>query len=105
MPKVLYNRDADGVIGVSIRLDSGEKVWILFSKYGCVVRKQGFFIKPRLYYEPDTDAVIKMAAKLMSRFSDQTAPPVFHNHILYAVANAVWHCASIAEVKSVFRNA
>lgn len=101
MPELLYHRNAASVIGISIRLDGGEKVWVLYSRHGCVVRKQGFFYKPTIYYERSLAAVTIKAKDLKDRFPDMIAPLGFEGYALPAIVNAIWHCRRIDDVRHV----
>lgn len=105
MPKLLYHRNANGVIGVSIRLDGGEKCWILYSRHGCIVRRQGFLFHPRLFGETNLLAAADVAQALDFLFPNKAVPEQFENYALAAFANAVWHCATLAEVKSTLNGA
>jgi hypothetical protein len=115
MPKLIRSSERLGC-GATIELDSGEVVYVSIAQVGVLVRKwemHGGFIKstlsnffgPKLYNESSVYKNARTAQALATLYPDQAAALPFDNPVLAAFANAIWHCASAAEVCAVLNEA
>jgi hypothetical protein len=88
----------------AVALPSGEVCVILLSRRGDRIRKAiiGRFGRS-LYREVSNTKTTVMALSLRERFPHSFLPPGFVDFNFGAFANAVLHCRSCAEVKTLFR--
>jgi hypothetical protein len=102
--------------GATIELDSTEVVYVAMAKGRVLVRfwdMKGGFIKstinnfsgPKLYDESNAYKNTRTARALRMMFPEQAAPLQFKNPVLAVFSNAIWHCASAAEVCTVLNEA
>jgi hypothetical protein len=115
MPKLLRSSETMGC-GATIELNSTEVVYVSIAQVGVLVRfwdMKGGFIKtlmnnwfgPKLYNESSVYKNAQTARALRMMFPKQAAPLQFKNPVLAAFSNAIWHCASAAEVCTVLNEA
>ncbi len=113
MPRLVYSNEKVGC-GATIELDSSEICMISVAQAGVLVRsyRKGFFgavfgsyFGPTLYNEKNVYLAAKTAASLKSQFPEQISHLNFANPVLSAFANAIWNCASAAEVAVVLNEA
>jgi hypothetical protein len=115
MPKLLRSSETAGC-GATIELDNGEVVYVSIAQTGVLVRRwymNGGLIKsllsnffgPKLYNESSVYKNSKTARALSLMYSEQAPPLCFKNPVLAAFANAIWHCASAAEVCAILNEA
>lgn len=113
MPKLIHYSEKVGC-GVTIGLDSGETCLISVAQAGVLVRSRqrglvaaliGPFFGPKLYEEKDVYKAANMAMALDVLYSDYQVPIRFKNPVLGAFTNAVWRCATAAEVSIALQSA
>jgi hypothetical protein len=113
MPRLVFSSETAGC-GATIELDNGDTCLISVAQAGVLVRsyRKGFFsaivgsfFGPTLYNEKNVYLAAKTAASLKSQFPEQISHLDFANPMLRAFANAVWNCASAAEVAVVLNEA
>jgi hypothetical protein len=115
MPKLLRSSETAGC-GATIELDNGEVVYVSIAQVGVLVRKwdrSGGVIKsvlsnffgPKLYNESSVYKNAQTAQALSLLYPEQAPPLCFKNPVLAAFSNAIWHCASAAEVCVVLNEA
>ncbi len=63
------------------------------------------FFGPKLYNEGSVNKNAQTARALSLMYSEQAAPLSFKNPVLGAFSNAIWHCASAAEVSVALNEA
>lgn len=108
MPKLLRSSETASY-GATIELDNGEVVYVSIAQIGVLVRKwdmSGGLIKtllsnffgPKLYTESSVYKNAQTARALSMMYPEQAPPLRFKNPLLAAFSNAIWHCASAAEV-------
>ena len=115
MPKLLRSSETAGC-GATIQLDSGEVVYVSIAQTGVLVRHWDMsgglvktflsnFFGPKLYNESSVYKNAETARALSMMFPEQTSQLRFKNPVLAAFSNAIWHCASAAEVCVVLNEA
>ena len=115
MPKLLRSSETMGC-GATIKLDSGEVVYVSIAQAGVSVRhwdmSGGFFTTllsnyfgAKLYYESNVYKNAQTAQALSMIFPDQAPELNFKNPVLAVFSNAIWHCGSAAEVRTVLNEA
>ena len=108
MPKLLRSSETAGC-GATIELDNREVVYVSIAQVGVLVRKwdmSGGQIKtllsnlfgPKLYNESSVYKNAQTARALGLMYPEQAPSLCFKNPVLAAFSNAIWHCASAAEV-------
>lgn len=114
MPKLLRASETSGC-GATIELDNKEILFVSVAQAGVLVRridvKRGVikallsnFFGPNLYDEKSVYKNALTARELSGAFPE--LPNLsFKNPVLTAFANAIWHCASAAEVTVVLNEA
>ena len=112
MPMLLRSSETMGC-GATIKLDSGEVVWVSIARAGVLVRHWDMsggvfktflnsFLGATLYNEKNVYKGAQTAIALRLEFPEQAAElPRFKNPVLCSFANAIWHCKSAAEVSIV----
>lgn len=115
MPALLRSSETVGC-GATIKLDSGEVVYVSIAKVGVLVRHVdatgGFFktvmsnfFGAKLYSESSVYKNAQTSHALMLMFPDQSPELRFKNPVLSTFSNAIWHCGSAAEVTIVLNEA
>jgi hypothetical protein len=115
MPKLLRSSETAGC-GATIKLHSGEVVYVSIAQIGVLVRRwdmSGGLIKtflsnffgPKLYNESNVHKNAQTTLALIMRYPQQAPELQFKNPALAAFSNAIWHCASAAEVCVVLNEA
>jgi hypothetical protein len=115
MPTLLRSSETNGC-GATIKLDSGEVVYVSIAQVGVLVRhwdmSGGFFktlmsnfFGAKLYNESSVYKNAQTAQALTTTFPDQAAELNFSNPVLAAFANAIWNCGSAAEVCTTLNEA
>jgi hypothetical protein len=115
MPKLLRSSETMGC-GATIKLDSGEVVYVSIAQVGVLVRhwdmSGGFFktllsnyFGAKLYNESNVYKNAQTAQALSMIFPDQAPELNFKNPVLAVFSNAIWHCGSAAEVCTVLNEA
>ena len=115
MPKLLRSSETAGC-GATIELDNGEVVYVSIAQTGVLVRRwdiNGGLIKSllsnffgaKLYNESSVYKNSQTARALSLMYPEQASPLCFKNPVLAAFSNAIWHCASAAEVCAVLNEA
>lgn len=115
MPKLLRSSETAGC-GATIKLDSGEVVYVSIAQIGVLVRHwdtSGGFVKtilsnifgPKLYNESNVYKNAETARALSIMYPDHAPELQFTNPVLATFSNAIWHCASAAEVCVVLNEA
>ena len=108
MPKLLKSSETAGC-GATIELDNREVVYVSIAQVGVLVRQwdmSGGQIKtllsnlfgPKLYNESSVYKNAQTARALGLMYPEQAPSLCFKNPVLAAFSNAIWHCASAAEV-------
>jgi hypothetical protein len=117
MPKLLRSSETIGC-GATIELNSGEVISVSIAQSGVLVTLawhkrdgllkklfgRGFFGRT-LYNESHTYRNAGTALTLRVTYPEQVADLHFKNPVLAAFSNAVWHCATAAEVCIVLNEA
>ena len=115
MPKLLRSSETAGC-GATIELDNGEVVYVSIAQTGVLVRRWDMnggsiksllsnFFGPKLYNESSVYKNAQTARALSLIYPEQASPLSFKNPVLAAFSNAIWHCASAAEVCTVLNEA
>jgi len=115
MPKLLRSSETAGC-GATIELENGEVVYVSIAQTGVLVRRwdmNGGLIKSllnnffgaKLYNERSVHKNAQTARALSLMYPEQASPLRFKNPALAAFSNAIWHCASAAEVCAVLNEA
>jgi TPR repeat protein len=115
MPKLLRSSETAGC-GATIELDNGEVVYVSIAQTGVLVRKwdmNGGLIKSllsnffgaKLYNESNVYKNAQTARALSLMYPEQAPPLCFKNPVLAAFSNAMWQCASAAEVCAILNEA
>ena len=115
MPKLLRSSETAGC-GATIKLDSDEVVYVSIAQVGVLVRLSDMsggliktlmnnFFGPKLYNESSLYKNAQTAQALSMMFPEQAPSLRFKNPVLAAFSNAIWHCASAAEVCVVLNEA
>jgi hypothetical protein len=115
MPKLLRSSETSGC-GATIRLDSGEVVYVSIARAGVLVRHWdmsggffktfiGNFTGAKLYNEINVYKGSQTAIALRLTFPDQAPELNFKSPLLSAFSNAIWHCGSAAEVSITLNEA
>jgi TPR repeat protein len=115
MPKLLRSGETVGC-GATIELDNREVVYVSIAQTGVLVRrwdKNGGPIKsllsnffgPKLYSEGNVYKNAKTARALSLMYPEQVSILCFKNPVLAAFSNAIWHCASAAQVCATLNEA
>jgi hypothetical protein len=115
MPTLLRSSESMGC-GATIKLDSGEAVYVSIAQVGVVVRhwdmSGGFFktlmsnyFGAKLYNESTVYKNAQTAQALSMMFPNQAPELQFKNPVLAVFSNAIWHCGSTAEVCTVLNEA
>jgi len=115
MPKLLRSSETAGC-GATIELENGEVVYVSIAQTGVLVRRwdmNGGLIKSllsnffgtKLYNESSVYQNAQTARALSLMYPEQASPLGFKNPVLAAFSNAIWHCASAAEVCAVLNEA
>jgi hypothetical protein len=105
MTKILHFSEKVGC-GVTFRLDSGEPCLLSVAQTGVRVKKSRLgFLGAILYHEKNAYQAAKTGMALDSLFPEQKIPLPITNPVLRAFANAIWHCASAAEVARTLNEA
>ena len=117
MPKLLRSSETVGC-GATIELDSGEVISVSIARSGELVTlarhksdgpmKRLFgrgFLGQTLYNESHLYKNAGTALTLRVMYPEQTAELHFKNPVLAAFSNAIWHCATAAEVCIVLNEA
>jgi hypothetical protein len=115
MPKLLRSSETMGC-GATIKLDSGEVVYVSIAQVGVLVRKSDMsggliktlmsnFFGAKLYNESNVYKNAQTAQALSMMYPEQAPGLQFKNPVLAAFSNAIWHCASAAEVCVVLNEA
>lgn len=115
MPKLLRSSETAGC-GATIKLDNGEVVYVSIAKIGVLVRHWGTsggliktllnnFLGPKLYNESNVYKNAQTTLALSMMYPEQAPELQFKNPALAAFANAIWNCASAAEVCIVVNEA
>ena len=92
--------------GATFMLDSGEVCVLSVARTGVRVRKSRYgFMGPILYDEKNAYPAAKTGMTLAVLFPEQKIPIPIANPVLGAFANAIWHCASAAEVARTLNEA
>ena len=115
MPKLLRSSETAGC-GATIRLDSGEVVYVSIAQTSVLVRHWDMsgglvktflsnFFGPKLYKDGSIYRNGQTARALSMKFPEQTPELRFNNPVLAAFSNAIWHCASAAQVCVVLNEA
>jgi hypothetical protein len=87
-------------------LDSGEPCVLSVAQSGVRVRKSRYrFMGPILYNEKNVYLAAKTGMTLDALFPERKIPIPIANPVLGAFANAIWHCASAAEVSRTLNEA
>ena len=87
-------------------LDSGEPCVLSVAQTGVRVRKSRYgFMGPILYDEKNVYLAAKTGMTLDALFPERKVPIPIANPVLGAFANAIWHCASAAEVARTLNKA
>jgi hypothetical protein len=90
----------------TFRLDSGERCVLSVAQTGVRVKKSRFgFLGSILYDERDVFRAAQTGMALDSIFRERKIPIPITNPVLGAFANAIWHCASAAEVARTLNEA
>jgi hypothetical protein len=108
MPKLLRSSETAGC-GATIELDNGEVVYVSIAQTGVLVRRwdmHGGLIKlllssvfgPKLYVEGNVYKIAQTTRALSLIYPEQASMLYFKNPVLAAFSNAIWHCASAAQV-------
>lgn len=108
MPKLLRSSETMGC-GATIKLDSGEVVYVSIARVGVLVRHwdmSGGFFKTfinnftgaKLYNEINVYKGSQTGMALRLMFPDQAPELNFKSPVLSAFSNAIWRCGSAAEV-------
>jgi hypothetical protein len=111
MPTLLRSSESTGC-GATIKLDSGEVVYVSIAQVGVLVRRldtNGGFFKSlisnffgaELYNESSVYKNAQTAQALSMVFPNPAPELNFKNPVLAAFANAIWNCGSAAEVCTV----
>jgi hypothetical protein len=105
MPKILHFSERIGC-GVTVLLDSGEACLLSVAQTGVRVKKSRFgFLGAILYNEKNVYLAAKTGMALAAIFPERKIPISISNPVLGAFANAIWHCASAAEVARTLNEA
>ncbi len=115
MPKLLRSSETAGC-GATIELENGEVVYVSIAQTRVLVRRwdmNGGLIKSllsnffgaKLYNESSVYKNAQTARALSLMYPEQASPLCFKNPVLAAFSNAIWHCASTAEVCAVLNEA
>jgi hypothetical protein len=115
MPTLVRSSETLGC-GATIKLDSGEVVYVSIAQIGVLVRhvdmSGGFFrsvlsnlLGAKLYNESNVYRNAQTAQALSTMFPDQAPELNFKNPVLAAFSNAMWNCGSAAEVCTVLNGA
>jgi hypothetical protein len=115
MPKLLRSSETAGC-GATIKLDNGEIVYVSIAKTGVLVRYWDMsggliktllnhFLGPKLYNQSNVYKNAQATLALRMMYPEQSPELQFQNPALAAFANAIWHCASAAEVCIVLNEA
>jgi hypothetical protein len=115
MPKLLKSRET-GACEATIELDNRDVVFLSIARAGVLVRLLelkssiingllGNWLGVTLYDEKELSRHEQTARALSTIFSDQASAVMFNNHELAVFANAIWHCATAAEVSVVLNEA
>jgi hypothetical protein len=115
MPKLLRSSETAGC-GATIKLDSGEVIYVSIAQVGILVRHWNMsggifktllsnFFGSKLYNENDVYKNARTAQALSIMYPSQAPELQFKNPVLSAFANAIWHCSSAAEVCVVLNEA
>jgi hypothetical protein len=115
MPILLRFSETAGC-GATIKLDNGEVMYVSIAQVAVLVRKwdmNGGFIKtllsnffgPKLYNESSVYKNAQTARALSLMYPEQASSLCFKNPVLAAFSNAIWHCASAAEVCVILNEA
>jgi hypothetical protein len=92
--------------GATFMLDSGEPCVLSIAQTGVRVRKsRRGFMGPILYDEKNVYRAAQTGMALASIFPERKIPIPIANPLLGAFANAIWHCASAAEVARTLNEA
>jgi hypothetical protein len=92
--------------GATFMLDSGEPCVLSVAQTGVRVRQsRRGFMGPILYDERDVYRAVQTGMTLDSLFPERKIPIPIANPLLRAFANAIWHCASAAEVARTLNEA
>jgi hypothetical protein len=115
MPKLLRSSETTGC-GATIKLDSGEVVYVSIARIGVLVRHSDMrggliktflnnFFGPKLYNESNVYKNAQTALALRMMYPEQAAELQFTNPALAAFSNAIWRCATAAKVCIVLNEA
>src|ERR1700693_5245660 len=98
MTRILHFREK-ARCRATFMLDSGERRRLSVAQTGVRVRKSRYrFMGPILYDQKNVYLAAKTGMTLDALFPDRKIPIPIANPVLGAFANAIWHCASAAEV-------
>jgi hypothetical protein len=115
MPKLLWSSERLGR-GATIELDNGEVVYVSVAQSGVLVRKWdrkrgpiksllSNFFGPKLYNEGSVYKSARTARALSLMYPEPVPLLRFKNPVLAVFANAIWRCASAAEICVVLNEA
>ncbi len=115
MPKLLFSTETHGC-GATIKLDSGEVVYVSIAQMGVLVRLMDLsgglirklisnFFGAKLYSESDVYKNAQTCEALSRLYPEQAEALRFKNPVLAVFSNAIWHCSSAAEVCIVLNKA
>jgi hypothetical protein len=117
MPRLIGSSETALAIGSTIELDSGEVistsiarsvlVSLAWHKQDGLMKRLfgGGFFGQKLYYEDHAYKNAGTALTLRVMYAEQAAELNFKNPVLAAFSNAVWHCATAAQVCTVLNEA
>jgi hypothetical protein len=109
MPKLKLSMENTFAIGSTIILDSGEEIVTSIARSVMVqLVPKGLFSSFRgrkLYYEDHVYKNAGTALTLRVMYPEQAPRLNFKNPVLAAFSNAIWHCATAAQVCTVLNEA
>lgn len=99
-------RDQSGQCFANVRLDDGAPCFISVAQTGILVRKSRLGLMGQtLYKEPVTEKLAMTTKALSYLFPDIKVPDGMTNPMLRTFVNAVLHCSTASDVKSILNEA
>ena len=103
---IAFDESDSGACFARFRLDSGELCWMRLSMKGVTVKRSGLGLLGRvLYRESELLEVAVTGAALATLYPELVTPQSMRSETLACFANAIMHCSSADEVKTVFGRA